>query len=102
MNDHSGKSPLLSYLVVVVIAHLGTITVALKEGGIGLLALLFYGAIPFFIPGFFVGIACLLGAVAFPKKPIHPLKILLGIFVIALPFYEWHLLATLPRGYLGR
>ena len=91
---------LLGYLVVVVGVHGLTVYAGKVDGGLEIVAIWFFLAIPLFIPGFVIGAYFLCTGIVRPAS-YRVLRIALGAMAIALPVYEWHLLGVLPSGWRG-
>ena len=90
----------LIYLIVVVAAHGLTIWSAITEGGLVLFLYWWILALPLFIPGFFVGIGFTVHTLRAQLRH-RAVRMTFGLAAVALPFWEWYLLATLPSGYGG-
>jgi len=91
---------LLAFLLVVVLAHAVAIWAAITKGGLALVLTWIYLALPLFIPGFVVGSYFLLTGMD-SGRSFRAARIVLGLGVVAFPFYEWYLLAVLPGGWRG-
>ena len=90
----------LAFLLIVALAHVVVIWGAMRKGGLVIVLMWLYLALPLFIPGFVVGLYFLLTGMA-GRLSFRAARIVLGLGVVAFPFYEWYLLDALPSGWRG-